>query len=84
MMFPALPYDSHSHYNILILGDPDDLVKIRKSETSSVLDNWRDVNSLYLLNLVYDVMPSSFVDTVITELGMVPCTSVPAVLNKKA
>ena len=84
MMFPALPYDIHSHYNILILGDPDDLVKIRKSETSSVLDNWRDVNSLYLLNLVYDVMPSSFVDTVITELGMVPCTSVPAVLNKKA
>jgi len=66
------------------LGDPDDLVKIRKSETNSVLENWRDVNSLYLLNLVYDVMPSSFVDTVITELGMVPCTSVPAVLNKKA
>ena len=80
----SLPYNIHSQSNLLILGDPDDLVKIRKSETNSVLENWRDVNSLYLLNLVYDVMPSSFVDTVITELGMVPCTSVPAVLNKKA
>ena len=68
----------------LILGDPDDLVKIRKSSTCNVLENWRDVTSLYLLNLVYDVMPSSYVDTVVTELGMIPCTSVPAVLNKKA
>ena len=67
-----------------LVGDPDDLVKIRKSETNSVLENWRDVTSLYLLNLVYDVMPSSYVDTVVTELGMIPCTSVPAVLNKKA
>lgn len=65
-------------------GDPDDLTKIRKSEKSHVLDNWREVDSLYLLNLVYDVMPSSYVDTVVTELGMIPCTSVPAVLNKKA
>ncbi|XP_065063368.1 translation initiation factor eIF2B subunit delta-like isoform X1 [Rhopilema esculentum] len=67
------------------LGDPDDLVETRISKTDgNILEGWRDISSLYLLNLVYDVMPSSFVDIVVTELGMIPCTSVPAVLNKKS
>eukprot|EP00112_Aurelia_sp_Birch-Aquarium-sp1_P017934 Seg421.3 transcript_id=Seg421.3/GoldUCD/mRNA.D3Y31 product="Translation initiation factor eIF-2B subunit delta" protein_id=Seg421.3/GoldUCD/D3Y31 len=65
------------------LGDPDDLVAVRKSKTNNALEGWRDITSLYLLNLVYDVMPSSFVDIVVTELGMIPCTSVPAVLRMR-
>ena len=72
-------------YYSLFLGDPDDLVETQNSKTDdNILGGWRDISSLYLLNLVYDVMPSSFVDIVVTELGMIPCTSVPAVLNKKS
>nr|XP_046146977.1 translation initiation factor eIF-2B subunit delta-like [Oncorhynchus gorbuscha] len=63
------------------LDDPDDLMVTRKGKTQ--LENWRDVISLRLLNLVYDVTPPDFVDLVITDLGMIPCTSVPVVLRVK-
>ncbi|XP_053383233.1 translation initiation factor eIF-2B subunit delta-like [Mercenaria mercenaria] len=63
------------------LGDPDDLVDIGKQ--SPYLWDWRDYNSLTLLNLVFDFTPPEFVTTVITELGMIPCTSVPVVLRMR-
>ncbi|KAM9553237.1 translation initiation factor eIF2B subunit delta isoform 2-T2 [Salvelinus alpinus] len=63
------------------LDDPDDLMVTRKGKTQ--LENWQDVSSLGLLNLVYDVTPPDFVDLVITDLGMIPCTSVPVVLRVK-
>ncbi|XP_073245771.1 translation initiation factor eIF2B subunit delta-like isoform X1 [Porites lutea] len=62
------------------LSDPDDLVPLAR-ESADVLSQWRDVNSLHLLNLVYDVTPPHFVSMVITEVGMIPCTSVPVVLR---
>lgn len=64
-------------------GDPDELVSLNRPDKEDVLTNWRDVKSLYLLNLVYDVTPSDFVDMVVTEIGMIPCTSVPVVLRVK-
>ncbi len=66
-------------------GDPDDIVQLKRRATTTIntLDGWRDIPSLYLLNLVYDVMPSGFVDVVVTELGTLPCTSVPAVLRMR-
>ncbi|XP_062857407.1 translation initiation factor eIF-2B subunit delta isoform X2 [Trichomycterus rosablanca] len=63
------------------LDDPDDLIVSRKGK--SHLQDWQSVTSLGLLNLVYDVTPPDFVDLVITELGMIPCTSVPVVLRVK-
>ncbi|VDI00761.1 translation initiation factor eIF-2B subunit delta [Mytilus galloprovincialis] len=63
------------------LGDPDDLVNI--GNKTAYLSDWRDYNSLTLLNLVYDVTPPEFVSVVITELGLIPCTSVPVVLRMK-
>ncbi|KAK3087547.1 hypothetical protein FSP39_007400 [Pinctada imbricata] len=63
------------------LGDPDDLVHIGNKE--SYLSDWRDHSSLTLLNLVYDVTPPEFISLVITELGLIPCTSVPVVLRMK-
>lgn len=63
------------------LGDPDDLMVTRKGRTQ--LEHWQEVPSLGLLNLVYDVTPPDFVDLVITDLGMIPCTSVPVVLRVK-
>ena len=62
-------------------GDPDDLVDIGKSDV--YLKGWRDMRSLSLLNLMYDVTPPEFVSLVITEIGLVPCTSVPVVLRVK-
>ncbi|CAB1456150.1 unnamed protein product [Pleuronectes platessa] len=63
------------------LDDPDDLIVTRKGKTQ--LEDWLQVDFLGLLNLVYDVTPPDFVDLVITELGMIPCTSVPVVLRVK-
>ncbi|KAF3702803.1 Translation initiation factor eIF-2B subunit delta eIF-2B GDP-GTP exchange factor subunit delta [Channa argus] len=63
------------------LDDPDDLIVTRKGKTH--LKDWQQVDSLRLLNLVYDVTPPDFVDLVITDLGMIPCTSVPVVLRVK-
>lgn len=62
--------------------DPDNLIVTRKGKTQ--LAHWQEVRSLGLLNLVYDVTPPDFVDAVITELGMIPCTSVPVVLRVKS
>ncbi|XP_030261575.1 translation initiation factor eIF2B subunit delta isoform X2 [Sparus aurata] len=63
------------------LDDPDDLIVTRTGTTQ--LEHWQEVPSLGLLNLVYDVTPPDFVDLVITDLGMIPCTSVPVVLRVK-
>nr|XP_033793139.1 translation initiation factor eIF-2B subunit delta isoform X2 [Geotrypetes seraphini] len=63
------------------LDDPDDLIVTRKGKTQ--LENWNQNQSLRLLNLVYDVTPPDLVDLVITDLGMIPCTSVPVVLRVK-
>lgn len=61
--------------------DPDDLVVLRKGQAQ--LGGWAENKSLRLLNLVYDVTPPDLVDLVITDLGMIPCTSVPVVLRVK-
>ncbi|XP_043963329.1 translation initiation factor eIF-2B subunit delta isoform X3 [Gambusia affinis] len=63
------------------LDDPDDLIVTRNGQTH--LEHWQQEPPLGLLNLVYDVTPPDFVDLVITELGMIPCTSVPVVLRVK-
>ena len=37
---------------------------------------------LKLLNLLYDVTPAEYVTLVITEVGMIPSTSVPAIVRE--
>ena len=66
-----------------VLGDPDGLVPLNRADKPDILTGWREKESLFLLNLNYDVTPSNFVDMVITEIGMIPCTSVPVVLRVK-
>ena len=68
---------------IFYKGDPDDLIPDQHPKGFETLHNWRQLDSLNLLNLVYDVTPSDFVSMVITEIGMIPCTSVPVVLRVK-
>lgn len=64
------------------LDDPDDLIVTRKGRCP--LREWEQKDCLRLLNLVYDVTPPDLVDLVITDLGMIPCTSVPVVLRVKS
>ncbi|EGZ06399.1 hypothetical protein PHYSODRAFT_319805 [Phytophthora sojae] len=52
------------------------------SSSGHVLSDWRDLADLKLLNLVYDVTPIEYVSLVVTELGMIPPTSIPAVLRE--
>ena len=61
-------------------GDPNDLVPINRRQ-GYFLTGWKDIASLGLLNLVYDVTSPDLVSMVITELGVIPCTSVPVVLR---
>lgn len=67
---------------LFMADDPDDLQCKRGEQV--VLANWQNHPSLRLLNLVYDVTPPELVDLVITELGMIPCSSVPVVLRVKS
>ncbi|TMW55280.1 hypothetical protein Poli38472_013171 [Pythium oligandrum] len=73
------------------LRDPDELISSYSTEKSHlarrgrgphVLSDWRDIANLKLLNLVYDVTPIEFVSMVVTELGMIPPTSIPAILRE--
>lgn len=63
------------------LWNPDDLVE-RSYGDNSPLKGWREQNNLKLLNLVYDLTPMSFVSLVITDVGLIPPTSVPVVLRE--
>jgi hypothetical protein len=66
------------------LGDPNDLIAghsllqtamIPSSSTETCNSN------LNILNMTYDVTPPTFISAVITELGILPCTSVAVVIR---
>lgn len=70
------------------LADPDELIGTKRSgeretERERPLANWRNIPSLSLLNLVYDVTPPDLVTAVVTERAILPCTSVPVILRIK-
>jgi len=67
------------------LGDPDDVVSTGstvETEASSVLEDWRSVPDLRVLNLLYDLTPSEFVSGIVTEMGILPPTSVAVLLRE--
>lgn len=47
-----------------------------KTETSNASNS-----NLNVLNMTYDVTPPTFISAVITELGILPCTSVAVVIR---
>eukprot|EP00106_Octopus_bimaculoides_P014497 XP_014781939.1 PREDICTED: translation initiation factor eIF-2B subunit delta-like [Octopus bimaculoides] len=61
------------------LADPDDLIHL--DNQPDCLTDWKSYESLTLLNLVYDFTPPELVTVVITELGTIPCSSIPVVLR---
>lgn len=65
------------------IGDPDKLVLPSISGVKSPLANWKDNRYVTPLNLMYDVTPPHLVTAVVTELAILPCTSVPVILRIK-
>ncbi|XP_071640956.1 translation initiation factor eIF2B subunit delta [Temnothorax longispinosus] len=65
------------------LGNADELVNHQSNGKRSLLSNWRTKKSLNLLNITYDVTPADLVTAVVTELAILPCTSVPVILRIK-
>ncbi|XP_055323565.1 translation initiation factor eIF-2B subunit delta isoform X2 [Sitodiplosis mosellana] len=63
------------------IGNPYDVVK--SNENNSPLANWESVPNLTPLNLYYDVTPPELVSAVVTEVAILPCTSVPVILRIK-
>ncbi|KAJ2485016.1 hypothetical protein EV174_002002 [Coemansia sp. RSA 2320] len=46
------------------------------------LSDWRSTHNLRLMNLTQDITPPEFVSVIITEVGMIPTTSIPVVLRE--
>ncbi|KAJ2383486.1 hypothetical protein GGI23_007131, partial [Coemansia sp. RSA 2559] len=46
------------------------------------LSDWRSDSNLRLVNITQDVTPPEFVSAIITEVGMIPTTSIPVVLRE--
>ncbi|KAF0463559.1 putative translation initiation factor eIF-2B subunit delta [Gigaspora margarita] len=65
-------------------GNPNDIVNISTTlaPKPGLLSEWLNKPDLKLLNLLYDLTPSKYITTVITEVGMIPCTSVPVILRE--
>jgi translation initiation factor eIF-2B subunit delta len=53
-----------------------------KETKEEVLKDWKDQPNLKLLNLIYDLTPSDFVTGVVTEVGILPPTSVAVLLRE--
>lgn len=61
------------------VAPPDELIMASTvpSKTEGTLAGWREVKNLQLLNLLYDVTPADYLAMIVTELGIVPPSSVP-------
>ncbi|PIA16647.1 translation initiation factor eIF-2B delta subunit [Coemansia reversa NRRL 1564] len=71
------------------LGVPDALIDMSSEAMAQdrlnkvcPLNDWRANQRLRLLNLTQDVTPPEFVSVIITEVGLIPTTSIPVVLRE--
>ncbi|XP_065192414.1 translation initiation factor eIF2B subunit delta-like [Sycon ciliatum] len=74
------------------LGDPNDLVstscirsavKCHQAKAGKPLEHWDANPNLALVNPLFDVTPPAYISLLLTELGPLPCSSVPVVLRVK-
>lgn len=85
----TLKFSDHLQMDSIVyneIGDPDTLISsaLRHSTNPNgrVLENWRSQSNLKLLNVLYDVTPPEFISLVISEVGLIPVTSIPVVLRE--
>jgi translation initiation factor eIF-2B subunit delta len=66
------------------LGDPNALARNKNSKTSfEYLKDWESIPHLTPLNLRYDITPPELITAVVTEVALLPCTSVQVILRVK-
>lgn len=66
------------------LGDPNALVRNKNADKDyEHLKGWESINHLTPLNLRYDITPPELVTAVVTEIAILPCTSVQVILRVK-
>lgn len=58
------------------LGNPDSLI------LGEYLKDWKQVPNLKLLNLLYDVTPAEYVSGIVTEVGIIPPSSIAVLLRE--
>lgn len=61
-------------------SEPDEQNK--DIQSSNILDNWQDLQSLNIVNILYDLTPPEYIKKVITEFGALPPSSVPVILRE--
>lgn len=66
------------------IGDPNALITNKNSgETFDYIKDWESMPQLTPLNLRYDFTPPELVTAVVTEVAILPCTSVQVILRVK-
>lgn len=82
-MTERVQLDAYVHNEI---GPSELLVKQRDvtgcSSSGAPLEGWEERPGLEVLNLMYDVTPADWVGILITDVGPVPCSSVPVLLRE--
>lgn len=68
------------------IGNPNELILnsgTRENRLHNPLAEWESISHLTPLNMHYDVTPPELVTAVVTEVAILPCTSVPVILRIK-
>ncbi|KAI5961625.1 tif224 [Candida pseudojiufengensis] len=61
------------------IGKKDDE---KNNDDDEPLQNWRKIQTLNVLNIMYDLTPPEYINKIITELGALPPSSVPVILRE--
>lgn len=85
----TLKFSEHLQMDSIVyneIGDPDTLItsalRNATNPNGRAIENWRSLSNLKLLNVLYDVTPPEFISLVISEVGLIPVTSIPVVLRE--
>lgn len=62
--------------------DIKDTNNSEESKNVNVLDDWQNLKSLNIVNILYDLTPPEYIKKVITEFGALPPSSVPVILRE--
>jgi translation initiation factor eIF-2B subunit delta len=66
------------------IANPDDIMlSSYQAGDAATMADWRSMAHLTPLNIRYDITPPELVTAVITEIAILPCTSVPVILRIK-
>lgn len=56
--------------------------KLIDNKSNNILDDWKNLPSLNIVNILYDLTPPEYIKKIITEFGALPPSSVPVILRE--